>query len=55
MPVAIRIQPMMVSCALWMVERNCSPTTMITAPRMIETRTCAIPASPDSRATRESG
>ena len=45
---------MIVSCALWMLERNCRPTAMITAPRMIETRTCAIPASPESRATRAS-
>ena len=55
MPVAIRMHPMIVSWACSTVERNCSPTAMITAPRTIDTSTCATPASPDRRATRESG
>ena len=46
---------MIVSCALWIVERNRNPIAMITAPRTSETSTCAMPASPDRRAIRDSG
>ncbi len=46
---------MIVSWALWIVERNCRPIAMITAPSTIETSTCATPARPESRAIRDSG
>ncbi len=46
---------MIVSCAPCTVDRNCSPIAMITAPSTIESRTCATPAKPESRATFESG
>ena len=54
-PVAISTHPMIVSCALWIAERNCSPMAMITPPSTIETSTCATPARPEIRATLDSG
>ena len=46
---------MIVSWACWIVERNCSPIAMITAPSTIETSTCATPARLERRAILDSG
>ena len=47
--------PTIVLWALSILERNCSPMATIAAPSNRDTSTCAIPASPESRATRDNG